>query len=112
MIKETAEEINPIFDVSFNYVDFHVFDNLIADESEKPSEDSGFRFQNYVNNNTLFDLHVFAHNAGLQIGLTYSSTIIDGALSLRIFDYFKGVLNAFVNQADSPVDQNSIYSKS
>lgn len=111
MTKETAEEINPIFDVSFNYVDFHVFDNLIADESEKPAEDSGFRFQNYVNNNTLFDLHVFAHNTGLQIGLTYSTTIIDESLSLRIFDYFKSVLNSFVNHADSPVDQNSIYSK-
>lgn len=110
-IKEPVVEQNPIFDTSFNYVDFHVFNEMIQDESAVSTEDPGFSLENYVNNNTLFDLHVFAHNAGFQIGLTYSASIIDEALSFRIYEYFKNILTAFARHADQPVDQNVIFPK-
>ncbi|UII23764.1 non-ribosomal peptide synthetase [Fulvivirga ligni] len=109
MIKEPVGDQNPIFDTSFNFVDFHVFKEMIQDESV--TEDHGFQLDNYVNNNTLFDLHVFAHNTGFQTGLTYSTTIIDESLSLRIYKYFKNVLTAFVHFRDQPMDQNTILPK-
>jgi tyrocidine synthetase III len=109
--KESANERNPIFDTSFNYMDFHIINDMVREESLEPIEEGVAGFDNYVNNNTLFDLHITASNNAFKLWLAYSTTIIDKTLSSRIYEYFKAVLHNFVNNEKAIINQNDILSK-
>ncbi|WP_103070892.1 non-ribosomal peptide synthetase [Aquimarina sediminis] len=110
--KEPAEEGNPIFDTSFNYMDFHILNDMVREESSVVIEEGVVGFDNYVNNNTLFDMHVTASNNAFKLWLAYSTTIIDDALSSRIFECFKRVLTSFIYNDDTLINQNDILSES
>lgn len=96
IIQEPAHDENPVFDTAFNYVDFRVFNDMLIPDNMQSAQNIDFSLGNYVNNNTLLDLHVFAHNQGFRVGLTYSTIIVDEALSDKIRSYYKNVLHQFV----------------
>jgi len=105
-----GQEGNPIFDTSFNYVDFRVFNEMLSDEGSTVPVERRFQFDNYVNNNTLFDLHIFAHSRGFKIALTYSTSIIDEALSGKIYAYYKRILQQFVRHTGETMRKEAILS--
>ncbi len=109
--EESANDRNPIFDTSFNYMDFHIVNDMVREEGSEVVEEGVTGFDNYVNNNTPFDFHITATHNGFKLWLAYSTTIINETLSSRIYEYFKAVLHQFVNNGKAVVNQNDIISK-
>ncbi len=108
IIEERKGEKNPVFDTSFNYIDFRVFNEIIEEEEQNVHEHFGFNFENYMNNNTLFDLHVFAHGGGFELVLTYSTSIINENLAARLYHYYKNILHNFLHALDEKADQAQV----
>ena len=109
--KEPASDRNPIFDTSFNYIDFYILNERVQEEITESTEKGVMLFDSSVNTNTPFDLHVEAINNGFKLFFTYSTAIMDKTLSNRIYGYFKAVLYNFVHNEVGVINQNDILGK-
>jgi amino acid adenylation domain-containing protein len=99
---EVRSEQNPIFDASFNYIDFRVLKNIIKESKEidYESDQIDFDTHSYMNNNTLFDFHVRALDHGFEITFAYSTRIISDDLCLRLYSYFNNILRVFLKNEE------------
>ncbi|TCI85724.1 non-ribosomal peptide synthetase [Tenacibaculum sp. M341] len=107
-IGEGSQETNPIFDTSFNYTDFRVLEGLMSEDEVDFSEQQGYVFESFMNNNTLFDFNINAESKGFILTICYSTTVLNDLLSERLFYYFKNILNKFISHAREKIDKNSI----
>lgn len=90
----------PLFDIIFNFVDFHIFETLTGKVEAQENIIGSFE-----NTNTFFDASVSKSgsiNFNTKEGL-YST----GELEILI-GYFENVLRSFVAAADRPVDHNEV----
>ena len=101
--------VNPIFDVSFTYVDFWVTKNLFA-PTENVSEASPdfWHDNNDVNQNTLFDVFVQGNLGQHQIAATYSTQVMNQEMVRRFLTYFTNVLEQFIDHLDEPIGREKI----
>ncbi|MEE4000846.1 amino acid adenylation domain-containing protein [Tenacibaculum sp. FZY0031] len=110
-IGEHSQESNSIYDTSFNYIDFRVFNDMIEDEESKGKEDVELGFDNYMNENTLLNFSMFAHNQGFKLVLTYSTSIVDTYLLEQLRTHFTNVLQMFISNINAPMSNNSVVCK-
>ncbi len=108
IINDRTNAGNAVFDTAFNYIDFRVFKDIVDDDynAENPAPD--FKFENYININTLLGISVHAHDNGFQLVVTYSTSIVDEDLSERIIQYYKNILSQFVNNLYGTINNQSI----
>ena len=99
----TAEDGNPLFDVLFNFVDFHVLERLdarlvattrtlIANEST----------------NTLLDFSIGATFGAHTLNLYYLESVFGEADAARMGIYFARIVDRFVHAPDAPLDIEAI----
>ncbi|MBA4055168.1 MAG: hypothetical protein C0490_10685 [Marivirga sp.] len=100
---QTQDE-NPLFDISFNYIDFRVFKDVIRQSQRTPAAN---HFDNDVNVNTLLDLHIQSH-MGFQLVLRYSTSFFDESFEQRLYTYYKNILLQFVNNTDGYIKNELI----
>lgn len=92
---EASFDENPFFDSKFNFIDFHVIKNL---ESEKMSENEAtVGIENFINENTLFDIHINNTWKNLLFSCVYCSEVVSDQTAARLGYYYKKVLENFVN---------------
>jgi len=106
IIGDITNDQNPMFDVFFNYVDFHVMEDLVAQVSDWGELDN----DNFMVTNNLIEMHFDAFQDKLDLWITYSTTVIDETISARLAEYVKNVLKAFIENEENPVCQNAILS--
>ena len=105
--KEPANEKNPIFDISFNYIDFRVFTEIQdVDRIVKPNDFKASDF--YMNNNTSIDFHIYADNKDFKLALTHSTTVFTKEEVEKLSGYFKSILDQFLNGVNEPLEKGKI----
>ncbi|MEK4732085.1 non-ribosomal peptide synthase/polyketide synthase [Paenibacillus sp. FSL L8-0641] len=105
--KENKEE-NPLFDTIFNYVDFHIYNEIInkeiGDVKDRISVDE------YEATNTSLDFTVSNTFDDLNISLIYSDKVLERKQAEECIDYFINILNMFIHNPKGSVDKLIILS--
>ncbi|MGB0521650.1 MAG: amino acid adenylation domain-containing protein [Flammeovirgaceae bacterium] len=107
LLNEQSEAGNPFFDVLFNFVDFHVYDEMQV-ESELIETQELLELQSHEATNTYFDISVSA--TGGELNILY---VLRRALKLsygleEIAHFFKATLDHLVDHAHQKIDQAAI----
>jgi tyrocidine synthetase-3 len=117
IIEEPAMEGNPLFDTTFNFVDFWIVEDIMNYEAEIEFDhhtlaDMDFATDNLdVNQNTLFDFHIWSDNKGFQMILEYSTAILSEETILKFHTYFTSVLESFVKDVEGLTSDNTLISE-
>lgn len=88
-VNSDVSEGNPFFDTFFNFIDFHIYDNLIDVGQQESNE---FELTNYQRSNTYFDIDVVATDNKLSIGITQSRKLISGISVQTFLEIFSTIL--------------------
>ena len=107
ILDEKTNDHNPIFDVFFNYVDFHVLDRL----SEKEAFAGNIDFDNFLITNNQLSVHFNAFEDELEFWFTYSTSILDEEFSIRIANYIREALMAFVQLETQAIQSSDLRSE-
>jgi amino acid adenylation domain-containing protein len=114
MHQESAEQ-NPFFDMLFNYVDFHVIDELIESEafeehlSQKQVGD--LSVNGFERTNTFLEFIVNVTGDEMMISFSQSRAFKSGHSLEDIFVYFDNFLQQYLHNANAQTDHNVILSK-
>ncbi|AOM78758.1 hybrid non-ribosomal peptide synthetase/type I polyketide synthase [Pedobacter steynii] len=118
-LQEASGDQNPITDVLFNYVDFHVYDALQGAElnegggavlSDGPVADQGEGVSGETRNNSLFNLNVDRTGGELKLSLCYQSNFVSGSTVEQFMSYYHRVLELILSSPDSPIGMGSVLS--
>ena len=107
IVKEVSSEKNPVFDVSFNYVDFRIFNELQPFEETIKEEETTLS-KAYMNDYALLGVHIRAFNNGFDLELAYSTSFITQEQVKILSSYFKSTLDQFIHQADALMEKDVI----
>ncbi len=107
IVNEESTERNPIFDVSFNYVDFRIYKDL-ADTGEGVSEETTSVQKAYMNDYALLGIHIHAFDGDFNLELNYSTAFITQEQAKALSGYFKCILDQFINNATVQADKQTI----
>ncbi|KAB1151732.1 hypothetical protein F7018_18040, partial [Tenacibaculum aiptasiae] len=109
--KEPANEHNPIFDISFNYIDFRRYTE-IQDTEEQIVRPNEFKESNfYMNNNTSIDFHIYARDNDFRLALTHSTATFSTKEIEKLSSYFKSTLDQFLNETEEPLQKETILTR-
>jgi surfactin family lipopeptide synthetase A len=107
IIGEVSSEKNPIFDVSFNYIDFRIYSEIQEmNPIIRPEEFQASNF--YMNNNMGIDFHIFADNGIFRLALTHSTAVISKAQIEKLAHYFKAILEQFLYNKEAFISKEAI----
>ncbi|MRX42079.1 amino acid adenylation domain-containing protein, partial [Flavobacterium sp. LC2016-23] len=98
---------NPFFDTHFNYIDFHIYDDLNVQEDEKLT---GFRFAdlNFEATNTFLDLNIRPVANGIKASWNQQRTLKYGLTIERLQEYYTNFLATLVNSGDAVLKNESV----
>ena len=105
-VGDVTNDQNPMFDVFFNYIDFHVLKDL-ADEI---SDWGDIDYYNFLVTNNPIEMHFDAFQDQLNLWVTYSTSIINENTAEKIASYVKAILKSFIENENGLVVQNNILS--
>ncbi|MCU0290207.1 MAG: condensation domain-containing protein, partial [Acidobacteria bacterium] len=107
---ETQPGRNPLFDLLFNYVDFHVYSRAIpGNEPLQPGEQ--LNLEGYENTNTLFDFTVNRTNEQFSLFLSYAGPVLKNRDVGQLCRCFAEILNRFIREAESLMDSREFISE-
>jgi len=101
-IGEKPVGVNPIFDVVFNFVDFHVYKNIDINNME---------IIGYEKTNTLLDFTVNHTFNSLYLNLNYSRKLVGKDDIEKLVNYFKNFIDEIINNMESKVDNYKLLLK-
>jgi amino acid adenylation domain-containing protein len=120
IVGESTQNRNPIFDAVFNFVDFHVFNQIEGNDTEPVGVGEKTRdrlsVQGYVRTNTLLDFTVSTTFEDFEIYLLYSESIFNGGsgdcveMVIRLCQYFERGLNMFIYEPERPAGKDELLS--
>ncbi|MFZ6009419.1 MAG: amino acid adenylation domain-containing protein [Bacteroidota bacterium] len=100
VINEETTGGNPIFDIIFNFVDFHIYENV---HQQSEISDGIIDEQPRGNTNTLFDFTVCKsdrHRDKFIVNLNYRSGLYRQSEVDTVFDFYLRILNRIVYQGN------------
>ncbi|NRT44807.1 amino acid adenylation domain-containing protein/non-ribosomal peptide synthase protein (TIGR01720 family) [Clostridium beijerinckii] len=105
-IGEKAHDGNPIFDTLFNYVDFHVYNDVINKDVAHIKD--RILVDGYEATNTLIDFTVNKTFDQLTISVKCSEDIFTKSQIDKYIKYFINILNMFIHNPDGAVNKFDI----
>ncbi|WP_281322355.1 non-ribosomal peptide synthetase [Flavobacterium aestivum] len=98
---------NPFFDTHFNYIDFHIYNDLNVKNDEKVNE---FRFAdlNFEATNTFLDLNIRPVANGIKVSWNQQRTLKYGLTVARLQEYYNNFLSTLVNSTDAVLKSESV----
>ncbi|MDQ1355345.1 MAG: hypothetical protein QG657_5655 [Acidobacteriota bacterium] len=103
IIGENTQNRNPIFDVIFNFIDFHVVEQIEQDYEKNDS--TKLHIEENITTNTAFDFSISTTLGDFELLISYSDSFFDEMTVKNMCFYFERVLNKFIT------DPGSIISK-
>ncbi|RUT69557.1 amino acid adenylation domain-containing protein [Flavobacterium cupreum] len=102
---------NPFFDTHFNYIDFHIYDDLKVQDNEKVSE---FRFAdlNFEATNTFLDLNIRPVANGIKASWNQQRALKYGLTIEQLQEYYTNFLSALVNSGDAVLKNECVLPES
>jgi amino acid adenylation domain-containing protein/non-ribosomal peptide synthase protein (TIGR01720 family) len=101
--EEKPGDQNPIFDCTFNYIDFYFYQNLMAENSLADTS-----VGRYIKTNTLLDFHVDVSLKIFQVFCDYSTSFISDIYCKKLCTYFQEVLNKFIDEPEKNVIKSAV----
>lgn len=98
---------NVFFDTLYNYMDFSMIQDLDVDDLVNLSVYAG-----HEDTNTLFDFMLDVSKRQMKLTLRYNTSIFSDGAEEYIFEYFKNILDQFINECDRIIDTDSILGNS
>ncbi|MDO6435724.1 amino acid adenylation domain-containing protein, partial [Flavitalea sp. BT771] len=90
-IGEEASGVNPVYDILFNFVDFHIYRGVHANTKSKlPLVDSF-----YENTNTFFDFTIIKSGDDIRVSISYATDLYSEKELQRAAGYFIRILTSF-----------------
>jgi amino acid adenylation domain-containing protein len=111
MINEQPGTRNPVIDVMFNYVDFHVYNELQSGASSLlANEETQDQFAEAggVQDNYLFSLTVDETGGEFIYSLSYAASFINNQYAAAYLDYFRNTLQMMACTDDVLISKRSI----
>ena len=109
--KESSRN-NPFFDVMFNYVDFHVIDNLMENKEfethANQKETTELAVGDFERTNTFLDVTVSLTGNELTISASQTKKLKSGHSLENVIDYFHNFLDNYLENAEAKVDSRAI----
>jgi amino acid adenylation domain-containing protein len=105
-IGERSRERNPIFDTLFNFVNFHIYNDIVSTPEEGKVNES-FSDGNQ-NTNTLFDFEVSTTGDEMFLLPKYDTVLIPGAFVSKFCDYYVNVLARYIANTNETASVNAI----
>ncbi|HEX7181603.1 MAG TPA: amino acid adenylation domain-containing protein, partial [Thermoanaerobaculia bacterium] len=110
--RQTAE--NPLFDTLFNYMDFHVAEdveeNVLFQPTASSSSRKGISLQSNEMTNTLFDLEVSATLGSFFVRIKYSPRYFEKTDVNRAAVLYQQILEALARAPETPLGAESLLS--
>uniref|UniRef100_UPI0031DADD9A amino acid adenylation domain-containing protein n=1 Tax=Chitinophaga sp. TaxID=1869181 RepID=UPI0031DADD9A len=91
-LNEKSAADSPFFDVLYNYIDFHVLNELAGNKNSEPATN----VRTFESTNTALGLTVNASGEGLVLTYTLNRELKIDFSAARIHQYVEGLLEAFV----------------
>ncbi|MEO6176440.1 MAG: condensation domain-containing protein, partial [Flavobacterium circumlabens] len=98
---------NPFFDTHFNYIDFHIYNDLQVQEDEKVTE---FKFAelNFEATNTFLDLNIRPLANGIKASWNQQRTLKYGLTIEQLQQYYLNFLSTLVNSGDAVLKNEAV----
>ena len=111
ILQERTDEKNPFFDVLFNFIDFHIYDDFGADVKEKNDEEFKFlKNQSYESTNTMLDLTLSATGGALNFDYKLSRKLTSDISLGQLHGYFDRMLHCYLHNPEKEMSNNDILS--
>ena len=104
VVDEKASNANPIFDVMFNYTEFHVYDEMINSE---PLNSDRLK-DGFEKDNTLFNFEVSNYKGGLAVDILTSPGLYNQYELVKIEKYYIACLALLINAKSLSLAPTSI----
>ncbi|WP_338076707.1 amino acid adenylation domain-containing protein [Chitinophaga solisilvae] len=106
--EQTTDE-NPYFDALFNFVNFHVYENLGGDvETTARQEDTQERISDHEQTNTFLDCTVSLTGGDLQVEYSIRKELRSGKRPEDLLRYMNTVLAAYLDQPETLMNSSSL----
>jgi amino acid adenylation domain-containing protein len=110
IINERADSGNPIFDVIFNYVDFHVYNDAEQSvHSEANAEEDVIMLEDHEKTNTFMDLTVSPTGGLLSAFFRVTKTMKTGHDAAALCDFYFDILSQIVENTDAKVSHDHFF---
>ncbi len=103
VIGEKNLDKNPIFDTIFNFMDFHILEDVNTDYFSDV-----FAIEPHTDTNTLFDFEINTTLGSCHISLKYPDMAFNEDFICKSCEYFVRILDKFVNDSAGPVLKSEI----
>ena len=117
-IGEKASDRNPITDIIFNFIDFHIYDEL---KESSPSPSPSESIQEHENlalkslggavDNALFSFIVNRTGGDLTVTLNHDTSFVDEATARKILTYFNNTLALILQEPTKSLGDSQILSE-
>ena len=107
IIGENPQDINPIFDTIFNYIDFHVFREVEFEKSQE-RQTQPLSLAGYVKTNTLLDFHVSLTLGQFRVSMNYTNAAFEPEDIQTLCSYFIRILKAFLAHPHQLMNKEAI----
>ena len=112
ILNERTDEKNPFFDVLFNFIDFHIYDDFGADVQQKDEEEFKFlKNQSYESTNTMLDLTLSATGGALNFDYKLSRKLTSDISLKQLHGYFDRMLHCYVENPEKTITSNDLLSQ-
>jgi amino acid adenylation domain-containing protein len=108
---ERFTDENPFFDVMFDYLDFHIYDNLdrgVYEASYRMIQQRDWAVSSRLATNTYLDCVAEATGDKLTINYYGKRRLSSGKTLQQLADYFDAVLENYLHRYDTPAGNGSI----
>jgi amino acid adenylation domain-containing protein len=110
-IGETTSNQNPIFDIIYNYVNFHIYDTLTNKDSQKKVNNIADKIlEGRSVNNADIVLNVLHSDDSINLSLDYSDKNVDNSLMQQMLLYTRNILKKIIDASDCFINKDEILS--
>lgn len=95
---------NLFFDTLYNYMDF----SMIKDLDPEDLVNSSAVYEGHQDTNTLFDFMLDVSMGHMKLTLRYTTSVLSNGSDKYIFEYFKNILDHYINECDHVMDPDSV----
>lgn len=111
ILKERTDDKNPFFDVLFNFIDFHIYDDFGVDVQEETEEFSFIKDQSYEATNTVLDLTLSATGGALNFDYKLSRKLTSDISLKQLHGYFDNILQYYIENPEKTITSNDLLSQ-
>ncbi len=105
LTQEKSDDKNPFFDVIFDFIDFHIYDEL---KSEMTNEYDFLIDQSFEATNTFLDLTLSTTKGVLSFDYKLSKTLLPETSIEQLHNYVENIMNCYLNKPEQFVDVNDV----